>query len=295
MIAIAEIDHVAINVHYHVDQAEKALRRLGFQVTERGYHSLGSINHLMMFDSDYLELVGLPVETKNRKPLRPEIAKSCSGINGLVFKTSSTDEIFVRLQELGMAGDPPESFSRPVELANGTIDALFRTVKVRSDVFPGHRVYSCEHHTPEVVWRSEWQSHPNGATSVAECVIVAEDPARVAREFASILANDVDGSDDNLAMRLNGASLSFLSPNIYRERYGSLATSMGDRGFIFGALVIRTTDLPAIRRFVDDTGLEYVDSAERLIVREPSLDSILEFIVLSQIPEQARPKYASVC
>jgi len=278
---MVDIDHIAINVHYQVDRAEKALRSLGFQVTERGHHSLGSINHLMVFDNDYLELVGLPAETAQQQPLRPEIAETCTGINGLVFKTNSANDVYARLQELGMAGDPPKSFSRPVELAEGTIDALFRTVKVRSDVFPGHRVYFCEHHTPEVVWRSEWQSHRNGATSLAECVIVAEDPARVAGEFAGILATDLDRSNDNLVMRLNGASLSFLSPNIYRERYGSLATSMGKRSFIFGALVIRTTDLPAIRHFVGDTGLEFIDGAERLIVREPSLDSVLEFVVLS--------------
>ena len=280
MIAIAEIDHVAINVHYHVDQAEKALRKLGFQVTERGYHSLGSINHLMVFDSDYLELVGLPAETKNQKPLRREIIKTCYGINGLVFKTSSTDEVFARLQELGMAGHPPKTFSRPVELVNGTIDALFRTVKVRSDVFPGHRVYFCEHHTPEAVWRSEWQSHKNGAASIAELVIVSEDHDRIANKFASILSTNVDRTGNGLAMKLDGASLSFLSPSAYRARYGSLATSMEERNFIFGALIIRTMDISAVRRFVKDAELEIVDNTDCLIIREPLLDSVLEFVPL---------------
>lgn len=281
MIAIAEIDHVAINVHYHVDQAETALRKLGFQVTERGYHSLGSINHLMVFDSDYLELVGLPAETKNHKPLRPEIANTCSGINGLVFKTSSTDEIYARLQELGMAGHPPKTFSRPVELVNGTIDASFRTVKVRSDVFPGHRVYFCEHYTPEVVWRSEWQSHRNGAESIAELVIVSEDHDRIANKFVSILSTNVDGSGNRLEMKLDGASLSFLSPSAYEVRYGSLAISMEERSFIFGALIIRTKDISAIRRYAKESGLEIADNIDSLIIREPSLDSVLEFVPLT--------------
>lgn len=277
---MAEIDHVAINVHYRVDRAEMALRDLGFHVTERGHHSLGSINHLMVFDNDYLELVGLPAETMQETPRRPEIAETCAGINGLVFKTSSTNDVFARLQELGMAGDPPKSFSRPVELANGTIDALFRTVKVRSDVFPGYRVYFCEHHTPEVVWRSEWQDHRNGATSIAEFVIVSEDSVRVAQDFANILSVDAINSGGVSAIKLDGAFLSFLSPAAYQKRYGSLASSTDERPFMFGAVVIRTTDLAAARQFASDAKLRSAGNGDRLVIYEPSLDSVIEFVSL---------------
>ena len=58
---------------------------------------------------------------------------------------------FAQLRALDMAGDPPHAFSRPVDLPGGKVEATFRTVTVRQDVFPSGRVYFCEHGTPELV------------------------------------------------------------------------------------------------------------------------------------------------
>ena len=84
---------------------------------------------------------------------------------------------FAQLRALDMAGDPPHAFSRPVDLPGGKVEATFRTVTVRQDVFPAGQVYFCEHGTPELVWRPEWQTHANGTTQITEIVIVSTDPA----------------------------------------------------------------------------------------------------------------------
>ena len=51
---LATLDHVVINARDDMDHAADVYRRLGFTLTERGYHSLGSMNHLAMFGTDYL-------------------------------------------------------------------------------------------------------------------------------------------------------------------------------------------------------------------------------------------------
>ena len=56
----ATLDHVVINARDDMDRAADVYRRLGFTLTERGYHSLGSMNHLAMFGTDYLELIAIP-------------------------------------------------------------------------------------------------------------------------------------------------------------------------------------------------------------------------------------------
>ena len=141
----APLDHAVINVKFEMDRAAPLFEGLGFTVTPRGYHSLGSINHLMIFGTDYLELIGLPAGIENP---RPEIANSPLGMNGLVFKADDVDTTYARLDELGLAGDPPMSFTRPVALGGAEHTARFRTVKVRPDVFAAGRVYFCEHGTP---------------------------------------------------------------------------------------------------------------------------------------------------
>ena len=43
------LDHVVIDVRDRMDEAARVFARLGFQLTPRGYHTLGSTNHLAMF------------------------------------------------------------------------------------------------------------------------------------------------------------------------------------------------------------------------------------------------------
>ena len=166
------LDHTVINVKVDMDAAKALFGKLGFTLTPRGYHSHGSMNHLMMFGTDYLELIDIP---EGKEIERKDLEDAPLGINGVVFKALDVDAIYARLQNARFDGDPPKAFHRPVDIDDGQRDAKFRTVTVRDGVFPGGRVYYCEHGTPELVWRPEWQSHANGVTSMPEFVAVAID------------------------------------------------------------------------------------------------------------------------
>ena len=54
------VDHVVIAVT-DLDQAAADFQRLGFTLTPRGRHTTGSENNCVMFERDYLELLGVPV------------------------------------------------------------------------------------------------------------------------------------------------------------------------------------------------------------------------------------------
>jgi hypothetical protein len=274
----AQLDHAVINVRRQMDQAEDSFRDLGFHLTDRGYHTLGSINHLMIFGRDYLELIGLPDEPGGDQSRRPDIANAPFGINGLVFKTADVDETFAHLQKIGMAGNPPKAFSRPVVLDSGTLDAHFRTVHVRDGVFPGGRVYFCEHATPELVWRSQWQHHRNGALAMPEFVIASANHAEEAEDFAKLLRADISGAGDLLSIGLESAAITLLSPRAYQERYRDLASSLDNRSSIFGALVMKVNDLAAIRGVAATAGLATMDEGDSVIVRQETFDSVLEFV-----------------
>ncbi|MBT3373223.1 MAG: VOC family protein [Rhodospirillaceae bacterium] len=267
----ARLDHTVINVQFEMDKAQGQFGELGFFLTDRGYHTLGSINHLMMFGTDYLELLGLPPGAENP---RKDIAEAPVGINGLVFKTTDADATFAHMQALGIAGDPPKSFSRPVKLPEGEKDAAFRTVTVRPGVFPGGRVYFCEHHTPDLVWRPEWQSHGNGIQAIPEFVIASNDHAGEAETFAKLLHSDVSGSGDSLSVAITDAQITVMTPAAYAERYGALASPMAGRSSIFGALVFRTDSLDKIRAAASNT----IDEAKRVVVRVSDFDAVLEFV-----------------
>lgn len=274
----AELDHAVINVLYDMDRAQRQFEEIGFTVTPRGYHSLGSINHLMIFGTDYLELIGLPegIETP-----RPEIADSPIGLTGLVFKSPDVDATFAHLQAIDMAGAPPKAFYRPVSLPGGEQDARFRTVAVKPGIFPAGRVYFCEHGTPELVWRPEWQAHANRGRRMPEYVIVSVAPDREAERYGHLLdVTDAGGDRHQATVEIAGARLAILSPERYGERYGPLAATMDGRPSIFGAVVIETGDVSAIGDLI--AGLAAPPPARiepgRVTVRLPAFDAVLEFV-----------------
>ena len=82
------LDHVVINTLFDMNRAADLMLRLGFTLTPRGYHSLGSINHLMMLEHDYLELVGaIEATAEEREAIRLAIKDyPASGSNAADIK-----------------------------------------------------------------------------------------------------------------------------------------------------------------------------------------------------------------
>ena len=248
----AILDHIVISTRFEMDRAQAQFSGLGFTLTPRGKHSLGSINHLMMFATDYLELVGIGKADAHK---RPEIASAPLGLDGLVFKTDDVDQTFSRLEALGMAGDPPKSFSRPVKLDDGSShDARFRTVSARRDAFPAGRLYFCEHLTPELVWRSEWQTHGNGVTGFRELVVVTPNPRKQTVSLAGLLEGEIqDAPHGGMKISLNSDfQLTFLTPSDYGLRFGELARAGDGRGDFLGALGLRSGSIESLRKFIAD-------------------------------------------
>jgi len=273
-----ELDHTVINVRFAMDRAAPMFEALGFTLTPRGYHSLGSINHLMMFGTDYFELIGLPVGTDTD---RPDISEAPEGINGLVFKTADVDETFAHLKTLDMDGVAPHAFSRPVKLADGEFSAKFRTVTARPGTFPGGRVYFCEHGTPELVWRPEWQAHRNQATEMSDFVVSSTTPEAEAKRFAALTHGRLDqNGDGQFEIALAKSRLTVLSVDRYNERFGALASAMAGRSSIFGALTFTTASLDAVRAIAEALPAEMPSAIEdnRVVIRVAEFDSVLEFV-----------------
>ena len=143
------LDHVVVDVRDRIDEAMHQFSAIGFQLTPRGRHTLGSVNHLAMFATDYLELLGFAGEV----PARPEIARFSVGLNGLVFKAADAESVHRHAKAAGLPVLPVQSFSRPVALDGETRDARFRTTRLDPTKVAMGRVYFCEHQTPDHVWR----------------------------------------------------------------------------------------------------------------------------------------------
>ena len=145
-----------------LDAAAAAFEALGFTLTPRGDHSIGSQNHCIMLGSTYLELLASPVE----HPWLDYYRRVGEGLAALALSTSDADATHAELKSKGAR--PPMDLSRPVE---GGV-AKFRLVQVEGSP----QVFFVQHLTRELVWRPEWQSHANGARELEQVSLTAPRP-----------------------------------------------------------------------------------------------------------------------
>jgi hypothetical protein len=275
------VDHAVINVLTHMDTAVALFRDLGFTLSERGYHSLGSINHLMMFQRDYLELVGIE---PGAKVIRREVAESPLGLNGLVFKTGDADACQRHLTERGIPCGPPLAFSRPVSVGGQEQQARFRTVRLKPDVVRAGRVYFCEHQTPQFVWQPDLPAHANGAVGLSEFVFVPGDPAQDASLYERMLSAPVQPvSAQERAVALDGFTIRFMSAQRYAQRFGPGNLDPDGRESFMGALAVRTTDIAKARACLaacrGTRAVEAEQSATRVTVQaSEAFGCVIEFV-----------------
>ena len=236
------IDHVVIDVRDRMDEAARTFAALGFQLTPRGHHTLGSMNHLAMFATDYLELLGFGAAGAGR----PELAPFPVGLNGLVFKTSDADVVHAHARAAGLPILPVQAFSRPVELDGAARDARFRTTRLDPAKVAMGRVYFCEHLTPELVWRPEWQSHPNGARAIARVVVATAKPAQTAALFGSLFGSEaVAERDGKWVLGAGPAQVELVPPATIAAEFGDAAAAPAGRSEYLAALELRVSSLAA--------------------------------------------------
>jgi hypothetical protein len=236
------LDHVVIDVRDRIDEAMRCFSALGFQLTPRGRHTLGSVNHLAMFETNYLELLGFPKDGETR----PEITRFPEGLNGLVFKTSDADIVHREANAAGLPILPVQSFSRPVSLSAETRDARFRTTRLDPDKIAMGRVYFCEHLTPDLVWRPEWQSHPNTARAIARVVVATSDPQRTAVLFRDLFGSDAVADGDGRSMIAAGtARVELATPIAIAAEFGEAMAEATGRAEYMAVLGLKVASLAA--------------------------------------------------
>src|SRR5665811_822876 len=144
-----------------LDKAAENWKRLGFTVSPRGTHSahMGSGNYTIMLDPDYIELLGVLVETEHNAPARAFLAKRGEGIERIAFTAIDSAAGAEEIRARGFEPVGPVDFERPVAEAPG-----------------GVRIFACQHKTRETVWIPELMKHANGARRLRQVLIVSPEP-----------------------------------------------------------------------------------------------------------------------
>jgi catechol 2,3-dioxygenase-like lactoylglutathione lyase family enzyme len=143
---IRGLDHAVILVR-DLDRAQDSYRRLGFTLTPRGFHSLGSQNHCIMFGRDYLELMALPAAPPPALQYFAEFLARGEGVGALALASDDAAGAYAELTQSGIAAEPPLALSR----RSGSQRSALHARQLPPARTPGFRTFVCQHHTPGIV------------------------------------------------------------------------------------------------------------------------------------------------
>ncbi len=253
------IDHAVVMVK-DLDQAADNYRRLGFTLSPRGTHSahMGSGNYTIMFDPDYMELLGVLTPTEHNAPARANLEKNGEGIERIAFTAVDSAAGAEEIRARGYAPIGPTDFERPVTMPDGTLSAAkFRTFQWPTAEAPGGvRIFACQHKTRETVWIPELMKHANGAKRLKQVLIVTPEPSSDAAHLSRMI--DIAGQsapDGGVAVPSGGdrADFVFLTRDQLGKRHPEVSLAgLPERG---GAGLVIAADIASAEKALGATGV----------------------------------------
>jgi len=247
------IDHAVVMVK-DLDKAAENYKRLGFTVSPRGTHSahMGSGNYTIMFDPDYMELLGVLTPTEHNAPARAFLDQRGEGIERIAFTAVDSAAGAEEIRARGLTPIGPTDFERPVTLPDGTVSAAkFRTFMWPTAEAPGGvRIFACQHKTRETVWIPELMKHANAAKRIRQTLIATPEPTKEAAHLARLIDREPQAEADGAVSVPSGgdrADFVYLTLDQLGKRYpGVPLAGLSERGG--AALVLVSGDLAATEK-----------------------------------------------
>ncbi|MFO1071577.1 MAG: VOC family protein [Geminicoccaceae bacterium] len=171
----AGIDHLIIGVR-DLEAARARFARLGFNSTPRGRHvGWGTANYCIMFEGDYLELLGVVDPSQFTNGL-DRLIEQREGLLTIVVASRDAEATQRAWVAAGVPAEPARALGRLLEAEDGPVELRFNNVYLPAEASAGLNLFACQHLTPEAMRRPAWLLHPNGARRIRSCTVAVDDP-----------------------------------------------------------------------------------------------------------------------
>jgi len=216
-----------------LERAAALYQRLGFTVTPRAEHPWGTDNRLVQLNGCFLELltVGrpelIPASSERNFSFGAYNADFLSRREGMSMLAFESHDAQADRDEFAQRGLPPFEnfhFERLAKLPDGTrVRVAFSLAFATDPRMPEAAFFCCQQHAPQYFWKPQYQSHANGAKTIDEVVMVAEDPVSLADFFCKI--------QERQSVETSGGALMVSTPRgqIRSSRRKTLANVLGER------------------------------------------------------------------
>lgn len=225
-LAALNIEHPLVAVH-ELEAVAARWQALGFAPRPLGRHPWGTVNRMIMFPNQFIELIAVEDDAAAQHVIGQLIAnalKRGEGVAALALhsRDAAADTAAIEARGGWSAGT--------VEVRRAVGEAVMRAslAVLPDDDFPDLAVLLCQQHTPELVWQPDWLAHPNGADALSAVFILAPKPEKVAARLAMVWgAAAVAEQPGGLQVETGAAALHVLDEAALLQRFPGMRLPVG--------------------------------------------------------------------
>ncbi|AJE97113.1 VOC family protein [Pandoraea apista] len=287
------IDHPLVTVHDHPRRLSH-YTRMGFSPSPVSYHPWGTVTSLMMFEDNFIELIG--VENAGKfgtnavgdfcfgRYLGRFLARE-EGVSLIALHSKDVRADHARLVQTGLESQGILDFRRPMRKPDGAHDEAVVSLGLFIDDSLGDASnFICQQHRPELIWVPDWQRHPNGVSNIIGVTYVTPDTVSLrtlATRWQQMYgARHVDLYDGGAVADTGCGHLRALSPQRAEARYAAVGLPMAQAVRTHAvAITLLAPDLAHIEALWREHGVPYGYNEHGLVV-EPEFagNVVLEFV-----------------
>ncbi|MEZ5459344.1 MAG: VOC family protein [Steroidobacteraceae bacterium] len=271
-------------VAYSTPALREQILRLGFAPTEPrellavdaatgAARPLGQRSCHAVLGRGYIELtaVDMPAPTHH---LATWLARG-AGLHILALGSDAIDAEQARCAAAGLGVTPAARASRRIEYGERHGEARFEWFMFAPHETPEGLLCYAHNLTPELVFQSSVQRHPNGALALTEVVVRCAAPEAAGARWQRLLGIAPRERAAGLRFELAGGdAITLCDPGQLRKRFGSQAVEPGGADCLV-ASVVRVADLGQCEQWLRRSGLEPARCGAQLIVSLPAAGGAL--------------------
>lgn len=275
--SLAGIDHAIIGVR-DLEKGREAFEKLGFRTTPRGRHvGWGTANYCLMFDHDYLEILGI-VDPDAFTNNLDSFLETREGLMSIVLRTEDAAATRAAWAEAGLDPAEVKDLSRLLE---PDVELRFQNVTLPPEKTADVPIFACSHLTPGPMRQPGWTDHPNGAIGIKTITAVTRDPSQVIEQMGRIFGSSrITETDDTVAVHTGRGVLLFATPDDLDMLHPQLSAELDSDQATLAVLSVRVRDLEATADWLDKAGIPFKREVSGIIGVGPRYAHgvMLEFI-----------------
>ncbi|MBP7065346.1 VOC family protein [Ferrovibrio sp.] len=274
------IDHTVVTVR-DLEAARETYARLGFSITPRGRHiGWATGNYCIMFGANYIELLGIAEPGGFTAGLEEMLAAKGEGLHKIVLGSDDAEATRASFAAAGLNPSDVQSLKRELQLPDGIVLPAFALVHLPPHATPPVSMFVCQHLSAELLRQPAWLLHPNGATHLAGCVVVCDDPLATEAAYETLFgAGSAVRTDRMIAARVGREHVLFVTPTDLATLFPDLEHDESRPTPYIAGMRLRVHNPEAAARYFSAQGIEHARALDGtvLVPAEAAHGVFLEF------------------